>query len=122
MEPSGNHKGAIGRIQATHFDIHRRSYLSLSALSAALVFGMSSAAEAACWKDILESRNGNSLAMRSGAVYRVLDDPATASFWLPLSRLIICDQLVVNVNGEMATIYEIRNQDDNEVVKAALER
>ncbi len=44
--------------------------------------------------------------MRSGAVYRVLNPPATA-FWLPLARFTICDQLVTR-DGEPVTYFELR--------------
>jgi hypothetical protein len=91
-------------------------------LSAAMAFGLSSAAQAACRNDVLASRNGDVLVTRSGAVYRIFDNPDRVSFWLPLGRLIICDRVVVNVNGERAAIFEIRNQDGNDVVKAARER
>ena len=89
---------------------------------AAMVFGMSSVAQAACRNDVLASRSGEILVMRSGAIYRVLDNPDRATFWLPLGRLTICAHGLVTVNGEMAAIYEIRNQDATEVVKAERER
>ncbi|MGH7794460.1 MAG: hypothetical protein ACREQ2_06130 [Candidatus Binatia bacterium] len=89
-------------------------------ISAAFVFALSGAAAAACWDDGLDSKNGDLLVMRSGAVYRVLNAPATA-FWLPLARFTICNQ-VVNVDGEMLTYYEVRNQDANQLVMAGRER
>jgi hypothetical protein len=91
-------------------------------LGATLLFAMSSAANAACWRDAVDRRSGNLLAMRSGAVYRVLEDPARTAFWLPLTRLAICDQVVVNAMGEAMAIYEIRNEDDNELVTALRHR
>lgn len=83
---------------------------------------MNNTPQAACWSDVLDSRQGNLLVMRSGAVYRFLDDSATTSLWLSLARVNVCDQVIVNVNGEMAVVYEISNQDLNEMVRAAPQR
>jgi len=59
--------------------------------------------------------------MDSTAVYRVLDDRRAVAFWLPLSKVTICDQ-VGNVGDEIAIYYEIRNQDENQMVRAMRER
>ena len=59
--------------------------------------------------------------MDSQAVYRVLDNSAAAVFWFPLSTVTICDQ-VGNVDDEIAIYYEIRNHDQNQMVRAIRER
>jgi hypothetical protein len=105
-------KRAIGLIRCRRFLL----------LAATLLFGMSGAARAACWRDVVDRRNGTLLVMRSGAVYRILEDPARTAFWLPLTRLAICDQVVVNTLGQAMAIYEIRNEDDNELVTAIRQR
>ena len=56
--------------------------------------------------------------MDSTALYRVLDDWRAVVFWLPLSKVTICDQ----VDDEMEIYYEIRNQDQNQMVRAIRER
>src|SRR5688572_24522161 len=91
-------------------------------LSAAMAFGLSSAAQAACRNDGLASRNGHVLVTRSGAVYRIFDNPDRVSFCLPLRPLLIRDRGVGNIDGARAAIFEIRNPDGNDVVKAARER
>jgi hypothetical protein len=60
--------------------------------------------------------------MRSGAAYRLLDDPARRPFWLPLSPLTICGHRLIDLSGNIVAIYEIRNQDGNELIAAARER
>jgi hypothetical protein len=59
--------------------------------------------------------------MDSQAVYRVLDDWRRIVFWLPLSKVTICDQ-VGDVGDQMMIYYEIRNQDENQMVRAMRER
>jgi len=90
-------------------------------LALTLVLSTIVTAQAACWHDVLQNRSGNLLATRSGAVFRVLERPAAIAFWLPLSRIIVCDQVFINVAGEPAIFYEIRNQDGNEMVRAVRE-
>lgn len=89
-------------------------------LGVAFVLALTGLTAAACWDDTLDNRTGDLLLMRSGAAYRVLNAPATA-FWLPLARVTICEQLV-NVDGELLTYYELRNQDANQFVLAGRER
>jgi hypothetical protein len=59
--------------------------------------------------------------MASKSVYRLLDDPRAVVFWFPLSTVTICDQ-VGNVDDEIAIYYEIRNHDQNQMVRAIRER
>jgi hypothetical protein len=118
MESIENPKRAIFQMRSS-FHTRLRWYLLLGAV---LVFGIAGTAHANCWKDVVERRNGDLLATRSGGVYRVLDNPARTTFWLPLTRLTICEQVVVNAIRELTAIYEIRNQDDNEMVNAARQR
>ena len=120
METPRNQKVATRGLQPCQF--HRHLYLVYLLLCAALVLGTSVLAQAACWSDVLASRNADFLVMRSGAAYRVLEGAAITAFWAPLARVTICEQVVVNVNGEMAPLYEIRNQDGNQLVNAARER
>lgn len=78
---------------------------------------MSALAEGACWQDSLARVDRDILVMRSGVVYRLLDDPRIITFWLPFSRLTICEQTGY-VDGELVNYYEIRNADAPEVVRA----
>ena len=71
--------------------------------------------------DALDSVEQDTLLMDSTAVYRVLDDWKAVVFWLPLSKVTICDQ-VGNVDDEIVIYYEIRNQDQNQTVSAIRER
>jgi len=82
---------------------------------------MSAPAESTCVNDALDSVEQDTLLMDSTAVYRVLDDWWAVVFWLPLSKVTICDQLG-NVDDEIAIYYEIRNQDQNQMVRAVRER
>ena len=90
-------------------------------LSIILLFLMSTTAESACVDDALARVYRDTLLMDSKTVYRVLDDPRAVVFWLPLSKVTICDQ-VGNVDDELAIYYEIRNQDKNQMVRAVRER
>ena len=90
-------------------------------LSIILLFLMSTPAESACVDDALARVYRDTLLMDSKTVYRVLDDPRAVVFWLPLSKVTICDQ-VGNVDDELAIYYEIRNQDKNQMVRAVRER
>ena len=90
-------------------------------LSIILLFLMSTPGESACVDDALARVNTDILLMDSTAVYRVIDDPRAVVFWLPLSKVTICDQLG-NVDDEIAIYYEIRNQDQNQMVRAVRER
>ena len=90
-------------------------------LSIILLFLMSTPAESACVDDALARVQRDTLLMDSKTVYRVLDDPRAVVFWLPLSKVTICDQ-VGNVDDEIAIYYEIRNQDKNQMVRAVRER
>jgi hypothetical protein len=74
-----------------------------------------------CWRDVVDGRKGNMLAMRSGMIYQVLDNAVRRTFWLPLTRVSICEQFA-NVNGAVAVLYEIRNQDRAEMITAARTR
>lgn len=85
-----------------------------------LVF-MTSVAQGACWGDALDSVDRDLLVMRSGAIYRILDDPAATAFWLALSRITICDQ-IGNVGDEIVTYFEVRNEDASQMVRATRER
>lgn len=100
-----------------------RSRLGFSrlVLSIILFLLMSTAAESACINDALSKVDKDTLLMDSTAVYRVLDDWRAVVFWLPLSKVTICDQ-VGNVDDEMVVYYEIRNQDQNQTVWAMRER
>ena len=90
-------------------------------LSIILLFLMSTPAQSACVDDALARVHRDALLMDSTAVYRVLDDPWAVVFWLPLSKVTICEQ-VGNVDDEIAIYYEIRNQDRNQMVRAVRER
>ena len=85
-----------------------------------LVF-MSSVAQGACWGDALNTVDRDLLVMRSGAIYRILDDPAAAALWFALSRITICDQ-TGNVGDQIVTYFEVRNEDANQMVRATRER
>ena len=99
------------------------SYLafSRSLLIIILLLLMSAPAESTCVNDALNRVDKDTLLMDSTAVYRVLDDWRAVVFWLPLSEVTICDQLG-NVDDEIAIYYEIRNQDQNQMVRAVRER
>jgi hypothetical protein len=90
-------------------------------LSIILLFLMSTLAESACVDDALDGVSRDTLLMASKSVYRVLDDWRAVVFWLPLSTVTICDE-VGNVGDEMAIYYEIRNHDQNQMVRAMRER
>jgi hypothetical protein len=98
----------------------RRLEFSHFLLSIILLFLMSTAAESACVDDALARVDNDTLLMDSKAVYRVLDNRRAIVFWLPLSKVTICDQLG-NVDDEIGIYYEIRNQDKNQVVRAVRE-
>jgi hypothetical protein len=89
-------------------------------LSIILLFLLSTSVESACVDDVLERVDRDTLLMDSQAVYRVLDNREAAVFWLPLSRVTICDAL--DSIGDETVIYEIRNHDDNQMVQAMRER
>ena len=82
-----------------------------------LFLSMSAIAEGACWEDSLSRVDRDILVMGSGAVYRLLDDPKIITFWLPVSRLTICEQ-TGSADGEIVVYYEIRSADAPEVVRA----
>ena len=82
---------------------------------------MSSVAQGACWEDTLDTVDRDLLVMRSGAIYRILDDPAVTAFWIALSRITICDQ-TGNVGDQIVTYVEVRNEDANQMVRATRER
>jgi hypothetical protein len=82
---------------------------------------MSTPAESACVNDALDRVNGDTLLMGSQSVYRLLDDPRAVVFRLPLSKVTICDQWD-DVDDDIAIYYEIRNQDENQMVRAMRER
>jgi hypothetical protein len=90
-------------------------------LSIILLLLMSTPAESTCIDDAVARVNTDTLIMASTSVYRILDDWRTVVFWLPLSKVTICDQ-VGNVDDEIAIYYEIRNQDQNQMVWAVRER
>ena len=90
-------------------------------LSIVLLLLMSTPGESACVDDALDRVNRDTLLMASKSVYRLLDDPRAVVFWFPLSTVTICDQLG-NVDDEIAIYYEIRNQDENQMVRAVRER
>jgi hypothetical protein len=98
----------------------RRQFSRLH-LSIILFFLMSTPAESTCIDDALARVATDTVVMASQSVYRLLDDPRAIVFWLPLSRVTICDE-VGNVGDEMAIYYEIRNQDQNQMVRAIRER
>ena len=98
-----------------------RLAFSRSLLSIILLLLMSAPGESACVNDALNRVDKDTLLMDSTAVYRVLDDSRAVVFWLPLSKVTICDQ-VGNVDDEMVIYYEIRNQDQNQTVSAIRER
>jgi hypothetical protein len=62
-------------------------------LSIILLFLMSTLAESACVDDELDRVSRDTLLMASKSVYRVIDDRRAVVFWLPLSKVTICDQL-----------------------------
>lgn len=97
-----------------------RRQFSRLLLSIILLFLMSTPAESNCIDDALARVDTDTLVMASKSVYRLLDDPRAIVFWLPLSRVTICDE-VGNVGDEMAIYYEIRNQDQNQMVRAMRE-
>jgi hypothetical protein len=102
--------------------LHRKAAggrLGLSSL--VLLLLMSTAAESACVDDALQRVDRGALVMDSRAVYRILDDWTAVVFWLPLSKVTICDQ-VGNVDDDIMIYYEIRNQDMNQMVRAMRER
>ena len=90
-------------------------------LSIVLLLLMSTSAESACVDDALDRVSRDTLLMASKSVYRLLDDPRAVVFWFPLSTVTICDQ-VGNVDDEIAIYYEIRNHDQNQMVRAIRER
>jgi hypothetical protein len=90
-------------------------------LSIMPLFLMSTLAESACINDALDRVNGDTLLMASQSVYRLLDDPRAVVFWLPLSKVTICDQWD-DVDDDIAIYYKIRNQDENQMVRAMRER
>jgi hypothetical protein len=90
-------------------------------LSVILLFLMSTPAESACVDDALDRLDRDTLLMASNAVYRLLDDWRAIVFWLPLSKVTICDQLG-NADDEIMIYYEIRNHDENQMVRAMRER
>ena len=98
-----------------------RLAFSRSLLTIILLLLMSAPAESTCVNDALNKVDKDTLLMDSTAVYRVLDDWRAVVFWLPLSEVTICDQLG-NVDDEIAIYYEIRNQDQNQMVRAVRER
>ena len=95
-----------------------RLAFSRSLLSIILLLLMSAPGESACVNDALNRVDKDTLLMDSTALYRVLDDWGAVVFWLPLSKVTICDQ----VDDEMEIYYEIRNQDQNQMVRAMRER
>ena len=95
-----------------------RLAFSRSLLSIILLLLMSAPGESACVNDALNRVDKDTLLMDSTALYRVLDDWRAVVFWLPLSKVTICDQ----VDDEMEIYYEIRNQDPNQMVRATRER
>ena len=101
---------AVGRLKSSSF-----------LLSIVLLLLMSTPAESACVDDALDRVNRDTLLMASKSVYRLLDDPRAVVFWFPLSTVTICDQ-VGNVDDEIAIYYEIRNHDQNQMVRAIRER
>src|SRR4051812_8875984 len=90
-------------------------------LSLVLLFLMSAPGESACVNDALRRVDRDALLMESNAVYRVLDDWRAVVFWLPLSKVTICDQ-IGEVDDEIGIYYEVRNQDQNQMVPAMRER
>ena len=82
---------------------------------------MSAVSEAACWNDSLVRVDRDLLVMRSGAVYRILDDPRAAALWFPLSTVTICDQSGY-VDGQFVSYFELRNSDSVGVVRAVQAR
>ena len=82
-----------------------------------LALFMANVAQAACWEDTLAQRDGDLLVMRSGAVYRILDDPRAAALWFPLSTVTICEQSGY-VDGQFVSYFDLRNSDSVGVVRA----
>ena len=82
---------------------------------------LSSVSQGACWEDALDTVDRDLLVMRSGAIYRILDDPAATALWVPLSRMTICDQTGY-LDGEIVTYFEIRNEDATQMIRATRER
>jgi hypothetical protein len=99
----------------------RRRGFSRFLLSIVLLFLISTPGQSACVDDALQSVDGDALLMESSAVYRLVDDWRAVVFWLPLSKVTICDQLD-NVAGEIVIYYEIRNHDASQMVRAMRER
>jgi len=102
-------KGAY-RLRVSHF-----------ILAGLLLLLLSSVSQGACWGDTLDTVDRDVLVMRSGAIYRILDDPAATAFWYPLSRMTICDQTGY-ADDEIVTYFEIRNEDATQMVRATRER
>ena len=98
-----------------------RLAFSRSLLSIILLLLMSAPGESACVNDALNRVDKDTLLMDSTAVYRVLDDWRAVVLWLPLAEVTICDQ-VSNVDDDIEIYYEIRNQDQNQMVRAMRER
>jgi hypothetical protein len=90
-------------------------------LSFMLLLLPSARAEADCVDETLNGIDADILLMDSQEVYQLLDDPRAVIFWLPLSRVTICDQ-IGNVDDDIGLYYEIRNQDANQSVRALRER
>jgi hypothetical protein len=90
-------------------------------LAVLLLLFMSPVAQGACWGDALDTVDRDLLVMRSGAIYRLLDDPAATALWFALSRITICDQ-TGTVGDEIVTYFEVRNEDANQMVRATRER
>jgi hypothetical protein len=61
-------------------------------LAVVMVCSMAGIAQADCWYDVIDRVDRDLIAMRSGAVYQLLDDPNAVTFWMPLSQVAICDQ------------------------------
>jgi hypothetical protein len=99
---------------------YRRQF-SRFLLSIILLLLMSTPVESTCLDDALATLDADTLIMVSTSVYRLLDDRRAVVFWLPLSKVTICDE-VGNVGDEMALYYEIRNHDQNQMVRAMRER
>ena len=98
-----------------------RLAFSRSLLSIILLLLMSAPGESACVNDALNRVDKDTLLINSTALYRVLGDWRAVVFWLPLSKVTICDQ-VGNVDDETEIYYEIRNHDQNQMVRAMRER
>jgi hypothetical protein len=90
-------------------------------LSLALLLLLSTSAESFCIDDVLQRIDKDTLLMRSNAAYRILDDWRSVVFWLPLSKVTICDEFG-NVDDDMMIYYDIYNHDQNQIVPAVRER